>query len=159
MRMDQELNIFRQGVIKGYLKKIPIIAGLRFATVAVTALSWVALVNNCELAAATTPKPAQTHSCCKSDHVGDKAPVNGNQHKSIECCKGWYPAIAPIAKKAAGKDFSFIAHSYFIERVAFRDASASTAILELDSGPPFASSFAEIVLQRSILAHAPPYLV
>ena len=28
--------------------------------------------------------------------------------------------------------------------------------LELDTGPPFAGSFAESVLQRSILAHAPP---
>ena len=27
---------------------------------------------------------------------------------------------------------------------------------ELDTGPPFAGSFAESVLQRSILAHAPP---
>ena len=31
--------------------------------------------------------------------------------------------------------------------------------LELDTGPPFAGSFAESVLQRSILAHAPPSLV
>ena len=30
--------------------------------------------------------------------------------------------------------------------------------LELDTGPPFAGSFAESVLQRSILAHAPPSL-
>jgi len=29
--------------------------------------------------------------------------------------------------------------------------------LELDTGPPFAGSFAESVLQRSILAHAPPF--
>ena len=28
--------------------------------------------------------------------------------------------------------------------------------LELDTGPPFAGSFAESVLQRSVLAHAPP---
>ena len=159
MRMSQELNIFGREVTKGYLKKIPIIAGLRFATVVVMAMSWLALVNHCELGAATAPKPAQTHSCCEKNNVGDKAPLNDNQHRSIECCKSGHPAISPLANKAASQDLSFSAHSYLIGLVVFPDASLSAKILELDTGPPFAGSFAEVVLQRSILAHAPPYLV
>ncbi len=38
-------------------------------------------------------------------------------------------------------------------------AETQLSPLELDTGPPFAGSFAESVLQRSILAHAPPSLV
>ena len=159
VRMDQKLNISRRGITKGYLKTIPIIAGLRFATVGVMAISWFSLVNHCELDAATAQKPAQTHSCCEKGNVGDKAPLNDNQHRSIECCKGGHPAISPVAKEAASQDLSFSAHSYFIGLVVFPDASLLANIVELDTGPPFPSSFAEVVLQRSILAHAPPYLV
>jgi len=37
----------------------------------------------------------------------------------------------------------------------FRDALAP---LLLDTGPPGARSFAELILQQSLLAHAPPVL-
>jgi hypothetical protein len=37
-------------------------------------------------------------------------------------------------------------------KIPFRGAT-------LDTGPPGATSFAELVLQRSILAHAPPIVV
>jgi len=159
VRMGQELNIFRRGVTNGYLNRIPIIAGLRLAPVVVMGLSWLVLVNHCELAAATAPKPAQTHSCCEKNNVGDKPPLKDDQHKSIECCKGGHPAISPIAKKTLNRDFSLIAHLYVIALVPFPDGSSATAVPELGTGPPFAGSFAEVVLQRSILAHAPPYLV
>ena len=159
VRMDQDLNICGREVTKGYLKKIPVIAGLRLATVVVMTISWLALVDHCELAAATAPKPAQTHSCCGKVNVGDKAPLKDHQHKSIACCKGGHPAISPIAKKPVKKDFSSTAHFYVIALVPFPDDSSATAVPKLDTGPPFAGSFAEVVLQRSILAHAPPYLI
>ena len=159
VRMGQELNIFRRGVTNGYLNRISIIGGLRLATVVVMAISWLALVNHCELGAAMAPKPAQTHNCCEKGNVGDNAPLKHDQHKSIECCKGGHPAISPIAKKPVNRDFSLTAHFYVIALVPFPNGSSATTVLELDTGPPFAGSFAEVVLQRSILAHAPPYLV
>jgi hypothetical protein len=122
-------------------------------------LSWFALVNHCELAAATAPKRTQAHSCCEKDKGADKAPAKDNHHRSIECCKGGHPAITPIGKKAASPDLFPGLPAYFVAFVIFPDAPSSANILELDTGPPFASSFAEAVLQRSILAHAPPYLV
>jgi hypothetical protein len=36
---------------------------------------------------------------------------------------------------------------------------SALAPLLLDTGPPAARSFAELILQRSLLAHAPPVLV
>src|SRR4051812_45551577 len=146
VREDQELNIFDRGVTKGYLKKIPVIAGLRLATVVAMALSWLALVSHCELAAATAPKLTPTHSCCEKDKAGEKAPRKDDQHNNTECCKAGHPALAPIAKKAASQEVSFSAHSYFIGLAIFPDVSISASILEFDNGPPFASSFAEVVL-------------
>jgi hypothetical protein len=35
--------------------------------------------------------------------------------------------------------------------------SRAAAPLLLDTGPPGAFSFAELILQRSLLAHAPPF--
>ena len=49
-------------------------------------------------------------------------------------------------------DFRFEYHRLLAN---FRDAPAP---LLLDTGPPGAHSFAELILQRSLLAHAPPFL-
>ena len=122
-------------------------------------LSWFALVNHCELAAATPPKPRQEHSCCEKDKGAERAPVKDNQHSRIECCKAGHPAIASIVETAVSSDLSSVPHADLIASVVFPDTPPSGTILELDTGPPFASSFAEVVLQQSILAHAPPYLV
>jgi hypothetical protein len=153
------LNICSQGVTKSYLKQTPTIGVVRLAIALVMSLSWFALVNHCELAAATAPKPTQAHSCCEKDKGADKAPTKDNHHRSIECCQGGHPAIASIGETALSPDLSSAPPPDLIASVVFPNAPLSANILELDTGPPFASSFAEAVLQRSILAHAPPYLV
>ena len=61
--------------------------------------------------------------------------------------------------EAASKDFLSIQRWIVAEIVFADDAQVHCAPLELDTGPPFADSFAESVLQRSILAHAPPSLL
>ena len=53
----------------------------------------------------------------------------------------------------------------FVLRPFFADATLSVIsrpardLIALDTGPPRAISFSELVLQRSILAHAPPLSV
>jgi hypothetical protein len=121
-------------------------------------LSWFALVNHCELAAATPPKPVQPHSCCEPEKASSQAPGKDNDRGGIECCKAANPALAPMDKPAVSPGVSLVALTYPVASVAFPHAPAPTNILELDTGPPFVSSFAEVVLQRSILAHAPPFL-
>ena len=156
---QQNLNICSQRVTKSYLKQMPTIGVGRLAIALAMSLSWFALTNHCELAAATAWKPIQAHSCCEKDKGADKAPVKDNQHSRIECCKAGHPAIGSIGKKAVSPDTSSAPPADLIASVVFPDAPTSANILELGTGPPFASSFAEVVLQRSILAHAPPYLV
>jgi hypothetical protein len=64
------------------------------------------------------------------------------------------------AKDFAGYDSSLFAlQLYFIGPIISTNASGPIPILELDTGPPFVHTFAESVLQRSILAHAPPIFV
>ena len=159
MGVNISLNIFSQRVTKNYLKQTPTIGVVRLAIALVMSLSWFALVNHCELAAATPPEPTQAHSCCEKDKGAEKAPVKDNQHSSIECCKGGHPAIASIGETALSADLSSVRPADLIASVVFPDAPLSANILELDTGPPFATSFAEVVLQRSILSHAPPCLV
>jgi hypothetical protein len=45
----------------------------------------------------------------------------------------------------------------YFEKLAFiSNSQSATSPLLLDTGPPGARSFAELILQRSVLAHAPP---
>ena len=150
------MNILRRSVTKEYLKRAPAISGIRVAIVLVMSLSWFALVNHCELAAATLSKPAQPHSCCDAAKAPGQSPVKDNDRGGIECCKGATPALASIGKPTVSPHVSFVPPTHAVVSVASPEASLPVNILELDTGPPFASSFAEVVLQRSILAHAPP---
>lgn len=65
--------------------------------------------------------------------------------------------VAAAKNPVAFDTFSFAAHLYFTTAVfAVEQSRVELRPLELDIGPPFAASFVESVLQRSILAHAPP---
>jgi hypothetical protein len=54
---------------------------------------------------------------------------------------------------------SFSDIDLYFEKLALIVTSRNALLpLLLDTGPPGARSFAELILQRSILAHAPPFL-
>jgi len=76
----------------------------------------------------------------------------------VQCCKIFPTALVAPAKNLVAYDtFSFSLLSYFKPDLhAAEQARVKLHPLELDTGPPFAVSFVESVLQRSILAHAPP---
>jgi hypothetical protein len=67
--------------------------------------------------------------------------------------------LLTLSSSLVGADtLSFAAHDYIVALISAADESRLTPIIEWDTGPPGAHSFAESVLQRSILAHAPPSL-
>ena len=74
-------------------------------------------------------------------------------------CEVLRATLRTAAKKAAACDqFQFVLQTYV---TAILPSSAERNLQsppELDTGPPFVGSFAESVLQRSLLAHAPPSL-
>jgi hypothetical protein len=153
------LNICSPGVTKSYLKRTAIIGVVRLAITLVMSVSWFALANHCELAAAVVSLQGQSHSCCKKDKEAETSPAKENPQSGSECCKTVHPVVVSASKKPVSPGLSFTPNSFFVAAVLFPDLPRLTTIAELDTGPPFVSSFAEAVLQRSLLAHAPPCLI
>ena len=69
-------------------------------------------------------------------------------------------ATLPAAIDVPAYDSSaFALQPMFAGLVKFAEQFRAVEWFQSDTGPPFARSFAESVLQRSILAHAPPVVL
>jgi hypothetical protein len=126
---------------------------MRCAGVAIAIFSWIAISNHCAFAAMAT-KDASVQAACPFHSKPEKQKEQSSQ---VQCCK-ILRAVAPtIAKSWTRRDSVFSDIDFPFEDCRlfahFRDALAP---LLLDTGPPGAHSFAELILQRSLLAHAPP---
>ncbi len=118
---------------------------------------WLVATNHCVVAGLlpTAPAPSAEHEHCP----GHKAPA-GEQKSGdcgdTSCCKSLSAPVA-LAKNLAGYDLGiFVAIAYPAKECDALLGQHDAPISELDTGPPCADSFAEAVLQRSLLAHAPP---
>jgi hypothetical protein len=141
------------------VKQMRAIGVVRLALVLITGISWLAIANHCVLAVAVARTQKQPHDCCEKDKAGDKAPAKEGKQVGGECCKTLHATLVPVVKKLAGFYCWSLLPAHSIARVTLADPAQSTRpATELDTGPPCASSFAETVLQRSILVHAPPCL-
>jgi hypothetical protein len=128
-------------------------ASMRCVAVAIAICSWIAISNHCAFAAIATKDDSAQPAC----PFHSKPEKQKKQSSQVECCKV-LRAVIPIAAKSWTRsdsvfsdiDFRFEYHRLLAH---FRDALAP---LLLDTGPPDAHSFAELILQRSLLAHAPP---
>jgi hypothetical protein len=91
-------------------------------------------------------------------HGNQSPPAKKSSDEEMPCCKVLRATLTAEAKilQVTSKDFLPI-HSWIAAELIFADKTQIRCESdELDTGPPFAASFAESVLQRSILAHAPP---
>ena len=132
---------------------------IRISIVLTTIVAWLSISNHCALggmiAAGTQPAMAPMHC-----HGNQPSPAKKSGEEEVPCCKILRATLAGQGKivHVASKDFLPI-QSWIVAEIIFADqAQLHRATQELDTGPPFAGSFAESVLQRSILAHAPPFL-
>ena len=73
----------------------------------------------------------------------------------MPCCKT-LGAITSAKISVAVNTLDFVLKPYFLHTTLPEISQSSLLVLPLDTGPPDALSFSESVLQRSILAHAPP---
>ena len=125
----------------------------RYAGVAIAICSWIAISNHCAFAAMATKDDSGQPTC----PFHSKPEKQKEQTSQVQCCKILRAVVPTISKSwtPSDGDVSDIHFPFEDCRLLgyFRDPLAP---LLLDTGPPGAHSFAELILQQSLLAHAPP---
>jgi len=129
-------------------------AGARCLIVAITICSWFAISNHCAFAAIATTI-GSTQSACP---FHSKPAKEKQQSSQVQCCKILRAVVLAKTKNWARDHTDCSDVDLYINERALIACSLSTLPLLLDTGPPGARSFAELILQRSLLAHAPPSL-
>jgi len=129
-----------------------IIHGARsmFAIVAIGA--WLSLANHCALGAVLTPAEAAPE---KSECPMHSVPARKKPAAKIPCCKDVRAIVAKCVHAIPVAVRSIDAADYAAE-ISEEPAKILIEIQALDTGPPGRFSFAESVLQESMLSHAPP---
>jgi hypothetical protein len=130
-------------------------ASMRWAIAVIAICSWIAVSNHCAIAAvAMQIDTAQTECPFHSKPAKQK-----EQSSQVQCCKVLRAVVFAKAKDWARNDAKFCDANFPVPTDAFVVyPSRAVAPLLLDTGPPGAFSFAELILQRSLLAHAPPFV-
>ena len=135
---------------------------LRGATVTLAAISWLAVSNHCALGLALTEThrsdavSAQAHDCCASEVPAQPRPA---KDPATPCCKTLQALSVSPAKSPDTNTTTLVDGPLaFSTPTVATLLTAPVAYRFLDTGPPGGKTFAESVLQRSLLAHAPPCL-
>jgi hypothetical protein len=133
---------------------------LRWATVTLTAVSWLAISNHCALGLATVETHEQdavsAHDCCASEVPAQPRPA---RHPTTPCCKTLRALSVSLDKSFVASATNLVGTPLeVITTTVMMSQPPALAHRLLDPGPPGGRTFAESVLQRSILAHAPPFL-
>jgi hypothetical protein len=123
--------------------------------VIIAILSWIAISNHCSLGAfASAAKPQMIPGECP---FHSKPAKSKEQPAGMQCCKILRAVVAKLANNWARDDGKFSDVDLRIEKSALTAHLLTTPPpLLLDTGPPSIGTFAELILQRSLLAHAPP---
>lgn len=127
----------------------------RLVIVALSAAAWFVASNHCVLAA--TPTKDKASGCpmhTQKQHAPQ--PAKGNGCGDLPCCKNLQATTIASAKAIAKPIWLGALQPFFAVPVTTIKAASLQISPILDNGPPGENSFAELVLQRSILAHAPP---
>ena len=148
-----EFGLIEEGAVKRTRDKI-----IRLGIVLTTIAAWCSISNHCVLGAATT----KTNSAVAPMHCHGNQPApskKSNSEEEMPCCKLLRATVTSVAKtvQVANKNFLPVQIGIIAQIIFANEARLHRTSLEFDTGPPFADSFAESVLQRSILAHAPPF--
>jgi len=125
-------------------------------------MSWLVTTSHCSLAAATsapaTSAAEEAGECPmhSSKSAQQPAPTKKNGCADLFCCKN-LPAAKPLPGVFVSKPPII---SVFVDRSNHHDQLDLKFPIKqapvLDTGPPSPDNFIELVLQRSIPAHAPP---
>jgi hypothetical protein len=127
-------------------------SGARGVIVAVAICSWFAISNHCAFAALAAKTDTESHGC--PFHSKPKEKPSGE----AQCCK-ILRAVTPAPTKSWARDDAKVSgpDGYNREHALVIASWLPTLVpLSLATGPPRVRSFPELILQRSLPAHAPP---
>jgi hypothetical protein len=126
---------------------------MRYAVVALAICSWIAISNHCAFAT-LAPGTGSAEAACP---FHSKPAKQKEQSAQVQCCKLLRATVLAQTKAWARDDAQFSDIDLYAEAGALiACALRSVPPLLLDTGPPDAYSFAELILQVSLFAHAPP---
>jgi hypothetical protein len=123
----------------------------RWTTVLFTIGAWLVLSNHCALGLGESAETDSESAGCPMH----SAPAKGNPAKNIPCCKDLRAVASHAAKNFTAAASQLVGVQDYVAAV-LASPRGTTRLLALDTGPPRSLSFAESILQRSLLAHAPP---
>lgn len=148
---EPPFDIPQNAVHPAPVKAIRANAAVRGLVVILTMLGWVVLSNHCALSLMANRVAATEHSCCQKT-----APKPQQDQVPMGCCKT-LSAVVPDAGTASVPPiwpmFLTFAETLFIFVSAPEEPAAPT-----HSPPERTVSFPELILQQSLLSHAPPAL-
>src|SRR5207237_4815196 len=84
------------------------------------------------------------------------APAKQKSATHLPCCKDLRAVASPVVKSVAAVAKQLVGSQDYAAEIFLPPPHVAIEPFALDTGPPGAVTFAESVLQRSILAHAPP---
>jgi hypothetical protein len=125
----------------------------QWAIVLLTIGAWLLISNHCVLGLGDIAAKSDSKSGGCPMH---SAPAKQKPAANLPCCKDLH-AIAPHAvKNLTAVASQLVGMQDYLAAIFFVPSRLTTQLLALETGPPPWLSFAESILQRSILAHAPP---
>lgn len=119
-----------------------------------TLCAWLIATNHCALGLMNRAAPKEHEHCPGHDTPKKGGDSDGDQ---FPCCKTIHATPAPLGKMAIDPAKMLFALQFSVVTILSPSQVERPLPSEaLDTGPPFLVSFAESVLQRSLLSHAPP---
>jgi hypothetical protein len=123
-----------------------------WAIVLVTLAAWILLSNHCALGLSGLVASSATEPGVCPMHSG---PVKEKPATNIPCCKDLRAVVSHAVKNLGAVASQWVGVRAYVAAV-FTLPRVAAQLAASDTGPPNSISFAESILQRSILAHAPP---
>ena len=134
---------------------------VRATAALIAVVAWFVASNHCAVAG-FGPAPAADASAHSHCHGSSDKPAEEPKERECDgskCCNSLNAPTLALAKSAVTYDSAHVSAPDFAGFLrCFAVTQHDSVPCELDTGPPGSTSFAESVLQRSILAHAPPFL-
>jgi len=122
--------------------------------------SWLFCIGPCALGpfqlGGMETEICESGGCAPCENESQPSEPGGSSRECLAQCQSLRVAIAPTPAAAPAWALESIEGVPFAEPARLSPVSVARCRRALDTGPPFARSFAELVLQESLFSHAPP---